>query len=55
MLEEARQALPDCHFVEADIRHYKPDQPLSLIYANASLQWIPDRTTFCHTRFHCSS
>lgn len=42
MLEEARQALPDCHFVEADIRHYKPDQPLSLIYANASLQWIPD-------------
>ena len=42
MLEEARQALPDCHFVESDIRHYKPDQPLSLIYANASLQWIPD-------------
>lgn len=42
MLEEARQVLPDCHFVEADIRHYKPDQPLSLIYANASLQWIPD-------------
>ncbi|WP_239517269.1 methyltransferase domain-containing protein, partial [Serratia marcescens] len=41
MLEQARQALPDCHFVEADIRYYKPDQPLSLIYANASLQWIP--------------
>jgi trans-aconitate 2-methyltransferase len=34
--------MPDCHFVEADIRQYKPGQPLSLIYANASLQWIPD-------------
>jgi trans-aconitate 2-methyltransferase len=42
MLEEARAALPDCHFVEADIRQYTPGQPLSLIYANASLQWIPD-------------
>jgi len=42
MLEEARAALPDCHFVEADIRQYTPGQPLSLIYANASLQWVPD-------------
>ena len=45
MLEEARNALPECHFVESDIRHYKPAQPLSLIYANASLQWIPDHYT----------
>lgn len=45
MLEEARAALPDCHFVEADIRQYKPAQPLSLIYANASLQWVPDHYT----------
>ncbi|WP_210508270.1 methyltransferase domain-containing protein, partial [Pantoea ananatis] len=42
MLDEARSALPDCHFVEADIRQFKPGQPLSLIYANASLQWVPD-------------
>lgn len=56
MLEEARQALPDCHFVEADIRHYKPDQPLSLIYANAShCNGSRTITTFCHTWFHCSS
>ncbi|MDW3576310.1 methyltransferase domain-containing protein, partial [Enterobacter asburiae] len=26
MLEEARAALPGCHFVEADIRQYKPGQ-----------------------------
>lgn len=42
MLEEARAALPGCHFVEADIRQYRPQEPLSLIYANASLQWIPN-------------
>ncbi|KSX65494.1 trans-aconitate methyltransferase [Enterobacter sp. 50588862] len=29
-------------FVEADIRQFRPGQPLNLIYANASLQWIPD-------------
>ena len=42
MLEEARSALPGCRFVESDIRQYKPDQALNLIYANASLQWVPD-------------
>lgn len=42
MLEEARAALPGCRFVEADIRQYRPQEPLSLIYANASLQWIPN-------------
>lgn len=42
MLEEARAALPGCRFVEADIRQYRPREPLSLIYANASLQWIPN-------------
>lgn len=42
MLEEARAALPGCRFVEADICQYRPQEPLSLIYANASLQWIPN-------------
>jgi trans-aconitate 2-methyltransferase len=42
MLEEARRALPDCHFIEADIRRFRPERPLNLIYANASLQWIPN-------------
>ncbi|WP_395676066.1 trans-aconitate 2-methyltransferase [Enterobacter sp.] len=45
MLEEARHALPECRFVESDIRQYKPGLPLSLIYANASLQWVPDHYT----------
>jgi trans-aconitate 2-methyltransferase len=47
MLEEARNALPDCHFVEADIQQYKPHQPLSLIYANASCNGYRTTMSFC--------
>jgi trans-aconitate 2-methyltransferase len=42
MIEEASRALPDCHFVQADIRQYRPEHALDLIFANASLQWVPD-------------
>ena len=42
MIAEARSALPDCQFVEADIRNWQPVQALDLIFANASLQWLPD-------------
>ena len=52
MLEEARSALPGCRFVESDIRQYKPDQALNLIYANASLQWVPDHYHHRLTMFH---
>ena len=42
MLSEARNLLPDCHFIEADIRVFQAEQALDLIYANASLQWVPE-------------
>ncbi len=42
MIAEARSALRDCQFVEADIRNWQPEQALDLIFANASLQWLPD-------------
>ncbi|HDG1707854.1 TPA: trans-aconitate 2-methyltransferase [Kluyvera ascorbata] len=42
MLSEARNALPECHFIEADIRSLQPEIPPDLIYANASLQWLSD-------------
>ncbi|WP_230351388.1 trans-aconitate 2-methyltransferase [Lelliottia sp. WAP21] len=42
MLEQARVALPDCRFVEMDIGKYRPAHPLSVIFANASLQWVPN-------------
>lgn len=42
MLAEAGKTLPDCHFIEADIQRYSPGNPVDVLYANASLQWIND-------------
>lgn len=42
MLEQARVAVPECRFIEADVRKFKPEHAVDLIYANASLQWVPD-------------
>lgn len=42
MLEEARTALPECAFVEADIGDFQPRMPPDVFFANASLQWIAD-------------
>jgi trans-aconitate 2-methyltransferase len=42
MLEQALKRLPDCHFVQTDIRHWQADVPQEVIYANASLQWLTD-------------
>lgn len=45
MLDQAQKALPDCQFVNADICQWQPEQPLDVLYANASLQWVPDHPT----------
>ncbi len=42
MLVQARQRLPACHFLQADIRSWQPQQPQQVIYANASLQWLTE-------------
>lgn len=42
MLSAARVTLPGHAFFEADIATWAPDQPVDLLYANASLQWIDD-------------
>ena len=42
MLEKARQLLPNCEFVNADISQWRPERPLDVLYANASLQWLSD-------------
>lgn len=42
MLEQARERLPDCHFQQTDINEWQPTQPQDIIFANASLQWVPD-------------
>jgi len=45
MLDEARKSLPACDFIEADIGVFQPATPPDVIYANASLQWLPDHYT----------
>lgn len=42
MLASAQQRLPECAFLEVDIRQWQPSEPQDLIYANASLQWLTD-------------
>ncbi len=45
MIEAARKRLPDTAFEVADIREWRPKEPLDAILANAVLQWIPDHET----------
>jgi len=42
MLVSARERLSACRFIQADIATWQPDTLCDLIYANASLQWVPD-------------
>jgi trans-aconitate 2-methyltransferase len=42
MLRKARERLPQCKFVEADIATWRVDPRADLLFANASFQWIPD-------------
>lgn len=42
MLEQAKQRLPNCSFQQSDISSWRPEVPQDIIYANASLQWVPD-------------
>lgn len=42
MLEQARALGADVDWVQADLATWDPDGPVDLIFANASLQWLPD-------------
>jgi len=42
MLAQARERLPKCAFVQADLTSWTPPQRTSLLFANASFQWLPD-------------
>jgi len=40
MLEKAAAQPGKVRWMEADIRHWRPDEPPDLIYSNATLQWV---------------
>jgi trans-aconitate 2-methyltransferase len=42
MLAQARERLPKCTFIEADLVSWSPPKRTDLLFANASFQWLPD-------------
>jgi len=42
MLRQARERLPDCVFVQADLAEWQPPDGTDLLFANAVFQWVPD-------------
>lgn len=44
MLQQARERLPKCTFIQADISSWMPDAETDLLFANAVFQWVPDHT-----------
>jgi trans-aconitate 2-methyltransferase len=42
MLRQARQRLPNCEFVEADLADWSPPESTDLLFGNAVFQWVPD-------------
>jgi trans-aconitate 2-methyltransferase len=42
MLRKARERLPQCTFVHADMASWSVPRRADLLFANASFQWIPD-------------
>lgn len=45
MLRSARRDLPQLEWVEADLRQWRADGPVDVLFANAVLQWLPDHAT----------
>ena len=42
MIAAARERMPDIDFEIADLRDWRPKEPLDVFLANAVLQWLPD-------------
>src|SRR5580692_9369701 len=42
MLRKARERLPQCQFIEADIASWSPQPQTDLLFSNATFQWLPD-------------
>jgi trans-aconitate 2-methyltransferase len=41
MLAAARKRLPDVMFIEADVARWSPEEPVDVLFANATFQWVP--------------
>jgi trans-aconitate 2-methyltransferase len=45
MLRSARAASPDGEWVESDLRTYRAETALDVLFANAVMQWLPDHAS----------
>lgn len=45
MLANARKTLPELTWLRADVREYRPEHAVDVLFANAVLQWLPDHHT----------
>jgi trans-aconitate 2-methyltransferase len=45
MLTEARAALPNVEWIEANLAEWRPQARVDVIYSNAALHWLPDHNT----------
>ncbi len=53
MIRKARERLPDCLFVEADIRNWVPEAGTDLLFANAVFQWLPNHPQVLRRLLEC--
>jgi trans-aconitate 2-methyltransferase len=42
MLRGARESYPSVEWVQSDLRAYRPETPIDVLFANAVFQWLPD-------------
>jgi trans-aconitate 2-methyltransferase len=52
MLRKARERLPQCTFIEANIASWTPTERTDLIFANAVFQWVPDHEQVMRRLLH---
>lgn len=45
MLSKASSTYPDIDFIQGDIANFSSSEKIDCIFANASLQWVPDHNT----------
>jgi trans-aconitate 2-methyltransferase len=51
MIEKARSAYPQEHWILADAARWKTDVKYSIVFSNATLQWIPNHESLIRTLF----
>jgi trans-aconitate 2-methyltransferase len=53
MLRQARERLPECAFIQADIATWVPESPPDLLFGNAVFQWVPDHPAVLRRLVEC--